>query len=324
MNVFLSLKKKKKKTKDQKVPVSLRFKNLNLFYILLILVFFNILSFIFVAIFLIAFIAHSVTIISFNPPKNISLPYFYGPVLPISSYSYAVYEKGSRSLVLAKNENLRFSPASTTKIMTAIVALDYYPLDKVLQVNKEYLVEGSKMKLVGGEQISVENLLYGMLLPSGNDAAHVLSNNYPGGEQAFINAMNKKAQELKLKNTHYIDPAGYEDDNFSTAFDMVRLAAYALENPELKKIVKTRGYNAYDVTYNIVHRLTNLNQLLSRKEVTGVKTGFTQEAGGVLVTSVEILGKTYVVVVLKSQDRFYDTETIIDQVINNIKFVKFN
>lgn len=235
-----------------------------------------------------------------------------------------VYEKASRSIVLGKNENLRFSPASTTKIMTAIIALEYYPLDRILQVKDEYLVAGSKMGLVPGEQISVENLMYGMLLPSGNDAAHVLADNYPGGINGFIAAMNKKAKELKLINTHYFDPAGYEDDNYSTAFDMARLTSYALQNPEFRKIVKTKNYTSFDQSGVNVHQLTNLNKLLSSSEVTGVKTGFTNEAGEVLVTSVDIAGKTYVIVVLKSQDRFYDTQTIIDDVVKKVKFIRFN
>ena len=330
MSAFLSSKKKNTKNKlssknNSGSSILSRVKKLNFIYFLIILIFVDILAALLIAIFLIGLVINSVTVISLSPPGIKSLPYFFNRVtLPISSYSYVVYEKDSRSIILGKNENLRFTPASTTKIMTAIVSLEHYPLDKVLQVTDEYLVEGSKMKLVPGERISVENLLYGMLLPSGNDAAHVLADNYPGGINGFIAAMNKKAKDLQLTNTHYIDPAGYEDDNFSTAFDMARLTSYALQNPEFRRIVRTKSYTAVDESRINIHELSNLNQLLSRSEVTGVKTGFTNEAGGVLVTSVDISGKTYVIVVLKSSDRFFDTQTIIEEVVKKVKFIKFN
>lgn len=330
MSAFLYSKKKNTKNKSSSKKKSdssilSRVKKFNFIYLLIILIFVDLLSVILIGIFLVGLVVNSVTIISLSPPSIKSLPHFLDQTaLPISSYSYVVYESDSRSIVFGKNENLRFTPASTTKIMTAVVAMQYYQMDRVLGVNSEYMVEGSKMKLVPGEKITVENLLYGMLLPSGNDAAHVLANNYPGGIDAFVAAMNKKAKDLKLANTRYVDPAGYEDDNFSTAFDMARLASYALKIPEFKKIVRTKSITVFDQSGVNMHQLLNLNQLLARSEVTGVKTGFTEEAGGVLVTSVEISGKTYVIVVLKSRDRFYDTQTIIDQVVKKVKFVKFN
>jgi len=161
------------------------------------------------------------------------------------------------------------------------------------------------------------------LLPSGNDAAFVLANNYPGGMIGFINAMNKKTAELKLLNTYFIDPAGYDDRNVSTVFDLARLASYGLENAQFRELVKTKNKVVFDESYKVEHQLENLNQLLYLKGVTGVKTGFTEEAGGVLVTSFERNGKTFITVVLKSEDRFWDSRELISKIIENVSFINY-
>lgn len=244
------------------------------------------------------------------------------PQLNISAESLIVFEKDSRTVVFEKNSSLRFSPASTTKIMTALIALESYDLDQYLTAYGVSEVSGSSMGLYEGEQISVRNLLYGLMLPSGNDAAFVLSQNYPGGRTAFIERMNEKAKELRLYNTRFIDPAGYEDNNYSTAFDLARLALVAVQNPELKKIVETKFITVYDRYFMYEHRLENLNRLLYNEGVFGVKTGYTYEAGQVLVTLFESNGKTFIVVVLKSQDRFFDTELILNEIVKKVQLVE--
>lgn len=244
------------------------------------------------------------------------------PQLNISAESLIVYEKDSRTVVFEKNSSLRFSPASTTKIMTALVALETYDLDQYLIAQGVSEVSGSSMGLVEGEEITVHNLLYGLMLPSGNDAAFVLSQNYPGGRSAFVARMNEKANELRLQNTRFVDPAGYEDNNYSTAFDLARLAVVAVQNPVLKDIVETKFITVYDRTFTNEHRLENLNRLLQNEGVYGVKTGYTYEAGQVLVTLFESNGKTFIVVVLKSQDRFFDTELILNEIVEKVQLVE--
>lgn len=240
----------------------------------------------------------------------------------ISARSALVLESSQKTILFAKNPNLRFSPASTTKIMTALVALNYYPLDKILTVPETQII-GSSMGLLPGEQISVENLLYGLLLPSGNDAAYTLAQNYPAsptggsGLKNFIDQMNKTAQNLSLKNTSFTDPAGLSDDeNFTTALDLANLALEALKNPVFAKIVATRGKTVFSQNGLVSHNLENLNRLLwDVPGVSGVKTGFTDRAGGVLVTYLSG-EKPLLIVVFKSQDRFADTKALISQFAN--------
>lgn len=241
------------------------------------------------------------------------------PHLNVSAESFIVYEKDSRTVVFEKRGSLRFAPASSTKIMTALVALESYDLQTYLRADGVSSVVGSNMGLVEGEELRVQDLLYGLMLPSGNDAAYVLAQNYPGGRAAFIEQMNKKAWSMHLNNTYFVDPAGLNDDNYTTAFDLARLALIALENEEFKKIVETREITVYDRTFTHIHHLENLNRLLHKAGVFGVKTGFTNEAGQVLVTSFESKGKTYIIVVLKSNDRFWDTEQIINEVVEKIR-----
>ncbi len=244
----------------------------------------------------------------------------------LNSRAFIVYDTKSRSIVAGKNEKLRFAPASSAKIMAAIVAIENYNLNKVLTAqNLDKLgSDNSKMKLVEGEQMTVENLLYGMMLPSGNDAALVVAQNFisnrneSSGVDGFVDAMNKKAAELNLENTKFVDYDGYDDRNFTTAYDLARLGAYAMKNPKFAKIVGTKHKIVSDTTGSFSHNLENLNVLLGKYGVNGIKTGFTDEARGVLVTSINNSGNNYIVVVLGSQDRFLDTKNVIDNAIFKI------
>lgn len=314
----------KKKKNRPSIDIKSRLSGIKSSRIIILLILLNVLSTVAIISLLFVSVRDSLVVLSFSRLKK-DYPFVKKELfsLPLSSYAYAVYEKDSRVLVFSHNENLRFSPASTTKIMTALVVLEHYDFNTILEVKKEYFVEGSKMGLFESERISVNNLLYGLLLSSGNDAAYVLANNYPGGLLAFVKRMNEKSRELKLKNTYFVDPTGYSDENYTTAFDLARLSTKALENKKFSQIVKTRKSIVYNSTYTISHDLKNLNELLDRPYIIGVKTGFTQEAGGVLSSALELGGKTYMVVVLKSQDRFFDTAQIIDRVIKQISFIHY-
>ena len=241
----------------------------------------------------------------------------------VSTPSYIVYEVQSRAVVAEKNSDLRFSPASSAKIMTALVALDYYDTSNILKVPSLASVEGSNMGLFENEEIKIENLLYGLMLPSGNDAAYTLAVNYELGYEGFVRAMNEKAKLLKLENTHFTDPAGFEDSNYTTAYDMARLGAYAISNKKFAKIVSTKNIIVTDITGKFIHDLSNLNELLGINGVDGIKTGFTEEAGGVLVTSVLHEGRHYIVVLFKSDDRFADTRSILESIVSSIRLIQY-
>jgi D-alanyl-D-alanine carboxypeptidase len=209
-------------------------------------------------------------------------------------------------------------PASTTKIMTALVAMDYYPRDLVLEVG-EIKVEGQKMGLVKGEKISVDDLLYGLLVFSANDAAEVLAQAYPGGREAFVTAMNSKADELQLVDTFFTNPTGLDGDSqVTTARDLIRLADYAMQNQHLAQIVGQKEKYVKSVDGKIGHKLVSTNELLGKVEgVLGVKTGWTEAARENLVTYLEREGKRIMIVVLASQDRFSETRELIDWIFKN-------
>lgn len=231
----------------------------------------------------------------------------------ISARSTLILDVSTGNILFSKNPNLRFTPASATKIVTALVALNYYKSDEVLTVERTDVI-GSKIYLLKGERITVENLLYGLLLNSGNDAAYTLAQNYPGGVVNFVAEMNNIVRKLKLTNTYFTEPAGLDDlGNYTTTLDLATLAQEALKNPVFAKIVATRERTVFDATGGISHELTNLNRLLwDVPGVVGVKTGFTQTAGGVLVTLLKAEKRQLLFVVFKSDDRFADTKSLID------------
>jgi len=227
--------------------------------------------------------------------------------LDILAQAAIVVDKDSGVVIYAKNENLRFSPASTTKIMTALTALDYFKLTDILEV-KRIANEGSILGLVRGEKMTFLDLLYAMLLPSANDAAFVIAQNYPGEEQGFIEKMNQKAKLLGLNNTHFQDPAGLLDqDDYTTPIELARLASVSLDNKIFSQIVSTKYRFISDINGINTYLLLNRNKLLGVDGISGIKTGFTDEAGGVLVSSKAENGHALIIVVMKSEDRFGDT-----------------
>lgn len=239
----------------------------------------------------------------------------------LSAAGILVVDSPSNVVLYQKNASEKFLPASTTKVMTALVSLDQYSLEDILTV-KTVINESRTMGLVVGEKLTFENLLYGALIHSGNDAAYVLAENYPGGVANFVAAMNKKAADLYLTNTHFANSIGFDDpQNYTTAFDLVKLSRVALTNKTFTKIVGTRSITVSDVDFTRFHELRNVNELLGKVAgVSGVKTGFTQNAGEVLLTEVRKNGKSVLIAILKSQDRFGDTEKIIEWVFENFSW----
>lgn len=252
----------------------------------------------------------------------------YYPVLTesirpnISAKAAVVMDNDSKVILFAKNPKLVFSMASTTKIMTALVSMDYYNLDDVLTV-KTTGVGGITIGLKKGQRILFKDLLHAMLLPSSNDAALTLAQNYPGGEKAFINKMNEYARLLHLFNTSFADPAGLLDgEDHTTPLELARLSSVALKNKIFSKIVATKHKTISDVDGLFSYSIFNLNRLLGIDGINGVKTGFTDEAGQVLVTSKKTSsGHTLIAVVMDSEDRFLDTKNLLDFVSNNLNYL---
>lgn len=245
------------------------------------------------------------------------------PGMELSATSVVVQDAVSGVYLFRRASTMQLPPASTTKILSALVVLDSMGLDDVVTVGD--LKNGQTIGLVTGEKMTVENLLYGMLIQSGNDAGYALANAYPGGLDAFIAAMNKKAQDLHLSMSHFVNPVGYDDPSqYMTAEDLVRLADVALGNKILAKMVAIPQITISDVTHTYFHKLSNVNQLLGRiPGVAGIKTGWTEEAGENLVTLIDRGGRKIIIVVLHSQDRFGDTIRLIDWVFANYEWQEF-
>lgn len=255
------------------------------------------------------------------PPKPHPYPVNKTGVYPnsnVSAESVVVLDVDSHVYLYKRNDQMPLFPASTTKIMTALVALDTYGLDDVVTVSTTSAY-GQVMGLSQGERITVENLLYGALIQSGNDAAQALADFYPGGASAFVAKMNEKAAYLHMDQSHFTNPAGYDDpEHKMTAMDLSTLAKAAIQNPVIAKMVAIPSISVSDVTHTYFHKLTNVNQLLGKiPGVAGIKTGWTEAAGENLVTFVDRDGHKVIFVVLHSRDRFGDTTKLIDWVFSN-------
>lgn len=255
-------------------------------------------------------------------PVNTSGVY---PGTEISGEGVVILDVTSGVYLYKRNEEESLAPASTTKIMTALVALDHYNLDDVLTI-KTVANAGQTMGLVSGERMSLENLLYGTLIQSANDAAFALADNFPGGADAFVEAMNKKAADISLTKSYFTNPVGYDDPRHKmTPIDLARLSSIALTNPTIAKMVAIPQITISDVTHTYFHALSNINQLLGKiPGVGGIKTGWTQSAGENLVTLVERNGHKVIIVLLRSRDRFGETAKLIDWVFGNYRWEDYS
>lgn len=269
-----------------------------------------------------------------NPPmEEIYLSQY--PVLTsnyepqISAEKAIIIDADSKVVLYEKNAYEKNSTASTAKIMTALTALEGFDLNEVLVV-KTATDEGALIGLDVGERISFESLLYAMLLPSGNDAAQTIAQNYKGGQEKFISDMNNNAKKWHLENTHFDDPAGLIDEgDYTTPRELAELATIALKNPVFARTVATRykAFSSVDGMYS--YSVGNLNRLLGFYGVNGVKTGFTEGAGQVLVTSkLEPVNPKegekqhkLIIVVMNSKDRFADTEELLKLVSGNVNYL---
>lgn len=262
-----------------------------------------------------------------DPPTPAPYPVKISPNAPpeFTAEAVLVVDTASDVTMYQKNPELRLFPASTTKIMTALVALDEYQLNDVITV-KNVITEGQLMGLVPDETITVENLLYGILVHSANDAAYALAEHDNDGVTGFVEKMNQKANELHLTDTNFVNPIGFDDPNhYTNASDLARLSLYALKNPTFGKLVGIPQITVSDTSFVYFHPLKNINELLGKiPGVSGVKTGFTEIAGQALVTTAQKNGHKILIVLLRSQDRFAETEQLINWIFANYRWTTFS
>lgn len=230
------------------------------------------------------------------------------PARAVGAAGAVVLDADTGAVLFEQNADARLPMASTTKIMTALVALSEGDLDRTYKVKKEYtLVEGSSMYLREGETITLRDTLYGLLLESGNDAAVAIAGEC-GGQQAFVGKMNAKAAELGLKDTHFDNPNGLDGEtHYTTARELGLIAAAAMHDPVFRQIVSTKSYTAGE------HVMSNHNRLLSMYDgAVGIKTGFTKRSGRCLVSAAERNGRTLIAVTLSDPDDWNDHMAMLD------------
>ena len=239
----------------------------------------------------------------------------------INSRIAVVLDRESGKVVWGKDENKKTAMASTTKIMTAIIVCENANLDDIVEVSaKAAGTGGSRLGLKKNDNVSVRDLLYGLMLKSGNDAAVALAEYVGGSVEGVTELMNNKAKALKLNNTHFVTPHGLDDpQHYTTAKELAIITDYALKNEIIKKIVGTKNYT---ITINGYPKaLTNTNELLGNVNgVYGVKTGFTGNAGRCLVTAINRNDMDIIVIVLQAdtkKDRSKDSVKIIDYIYGN-------
>ncbi|MBS6942130.1 MAG: D-alanyl-D-alanine carboxypeptidase [Clostridiales bacterium] len=244
------------------------------------------------------------------------MPYSAGKAMPeVSSHSACVIDIDTGRILAAKKENEKSEPASITKIMTALIALENADIKKVVTIPSAAAgVEGSSIYIKAGEKYSLEDLLYGLMLRSGNDAATAIAIDVAGSVDAFVEKMNQKAQELGCTGTHFNNPHGLPDEkHYTTAHDMALITAAALRNDTFVKIVSTKNYTAEPDGAGETRSWQNKNKLLWQYEgAIGVKTGYTKSAGKTYVGAAERNGIRIAVVVLGAKDMWGDAATLLD------------
>lgn len=237
-----------------------------------------------------------------------------------SNSSLAVIEQSSRILLGGENVNKRLPMASTTKIMTAYCVLNNMKdIDAVYKIPKEAVgVEGSSIYLKEGEEWTIRQLLYGLMLRSGNDSATALAIACSGTVEGFVELMNKTAKNMGLKDTHFTNPHGlHDDEHYTTAYELALISAKAMDNDIFKEIVGSKYYR-FNMQSGETRVFVNKNKILSLCEGgNGIKTGYTKKAGRCLVSSAQRNNMQLICVVLNHGDMWNDCINSMDKIFNN-------
>lgn len=243
------------------------------------------------------------------------LPVFLLSSAAYSAAAYAVLDADTGTLLAQSNADTRLPMASTTKIMTGLLAAEEEDPERIIEVPASCAgVEGSSMYLQAGEQLPLRDVLYGLLLCSGNDAAECIAA-VCGGRDAFVQRMNERAAQLGLVNTHFDNPSGLDGEtHYTTAAELAKLAAAALQNETFATVVATKEYTSG------THFMHNHNRLLSQYDgCIGVKTGFTRTAGRCLVSAAHRDGRTVVAVTLHDPDDWKDHAALLDAAFSTLE-----
>ena len=235
--------------------------------------------------------------------------------LSVSAQSAVLIEAESGKIIYEKDAHTRRGMASTTKIVTALCAIERLPLDTVVTVPREAAgVEGSSVYLKEGEKLTLENLLYAVMLQSANDAAAAIAIITAGSIDAFAELMNAKAAELGLCDTHFENPHGLDGEkHYTTAYELAKIAAHALENEAFARIVSTVKYTIPATELSPARALVNHNRLLrENKDIIGVKTGFTKKCGRTLVSAAEREGVRLICVTLDDGNDWQDHRAMLE------------
>ena len=231
----------------------------------------------------------------------------------VNAKAAVVYEPENGTVLYAKNEDARLPMASTTKIMTALVAIERENLNKKIKVDPRAVgVEGSSAYLRAGEEFTLRELLYALMLRSANDAAEAIAYAVAGGLEEFALLMNEKAKALGLCDTHFTNPHGLDnDEHYTTALELAKITAAALEYPEFREIVSTKTKRVEKE--GLTRLFVNHNKMLSRYDgCIGVKTGYTQKSGRCLVSAAERDGVRLIAVTLSCPDDWRAHERMLD------------
>lgn len=240
----------------------------------------------------------------------------------VSAASAVLINADTGTVIWEKNAYEQRAMASTTKIMTALLTAEAGELDKKFTVDSYAInVEGTSMGLKTGDIVTRRALIYGMLLPSGNDAANAAAVNISGSMPAFAELMNKKAAELGLENTHFVNPSGLDaQGHYTTAYDLAKLAAAAMENPVFSEICRCSDAQVEFGNPPYLRWLSNSNKLLWQYEgCVGVKTGFTDNARRCLVSAAERNGVRLICVTLNAPDDWADHRKMLDYGFEQVK-----
>lgn len=234
----------------------------------------------------------------------------------LTAKSILMYDLISGRTLYERDAKHRMPMASLTKIMTAIIAFENRKSDDRYLVKPEAIVGEDSMGVTEGEVLSFDELIYGLMLPSGNDAAEVFAQNYPGGRSAFIDAMNSKAKALGLTDTNFTNPSGLQGDGnqYTTAYDLLVITRYAMEHfPQFIEVTSTYEHHVPQTATHKAFDLYNETNLLTSYEgVRGIKTGYTPEAGLCLITYLEYDGHKVLGILLNSEKRREEMKALLD------------
>lgn len=233
-------------------------------------------------------------------------------------------EATTARVLLEKDKDKKLPEASTTKVMTAILAIENGDLTDVIKVSPSASgIEGSSIWLHVGEHVTLENLLYGLMLSSGNDAAVAIAEHIGGSVKGFSDMMNEKARQIGAQNSHFANPNGLPDrEHFTTAYDLALITAYAMKNETFRKIVSAEKWRMPWEGHEYDRVLQNKNRNLWEYEgATGVKTGYTMDAGRCFVASAQRGGMELICVLLDDYDMFDDSRVLLDYGFTNYQKV---